>query len=91
MALALIHHLCISKNLPLSYFVDFLRKLAPEGVVEWVGITDPMVQVLLKTRKNIFSDYTWENFKAELEKVFFIEDVFEFDGADRKLCMVKAR
>ncbi|MEI6629027.1 MAG: hypothetical protein WCN27_06475, partial [Alphaproteobacteria bacterium] len=45
LALALIHHLCVAKNVPISYFVEFLGTIAPEGVVEWVSIEDPMVQV----------------------------------------------
>lgn len=91
LVLALIHHLCISKNLPLSYFAEFLRKLAPEGIVEWVGIEDPMVQVLLKNRKNIFADYTWENFKNEIEKFFSIEKIFEFENSNRKLCVIRVK
>ena len=91
LALALIHHLCVAKNVPISYFVEFLGTIAPEGVVEWVSIEDPMVQVLLKNRKNIFHDYTWENFYIELSKCFNIQKVFSFNNSTRKLCWVRRK
>lgn len=85
-AVALMHHLCISCNIPIAHLVTFLKGVAPSGIIEWVDIDDPMVQVLLKNRKNIFEEYTWENFKAEIEKHFKIEKIFEFPNAKRKLC-----
>ncbi len=37
--------------------VDWLVGLAPDGVVEFVPKTDPMVQELLRLREDIFPDY----------------------------------
>lgn len=61
-ALALVHHLAIGKNLPLRDVVNWLVGLAPEGVIEFVPKGDPMVNELLALRDDIFPDYTEEIF-----------------------------
>jgi len=66
LALALVHHLAITRNVPLAQIVDWLVGLAPTGVVEFVPKSDPMVQELLKLREDIFSDYHSEAFIAAL-------------------------
>lgn len=63
-ALAFIHHIAIGRNVPLDRVVDFLVALSPKGVIEFVPKEDPMVKRLLALRKDIFPDYTLENFKA---------------------------
>jgi ribosomal protein L11 methylase PrmA len=60
-ALALIHHLVISRNIPLNYAITWLLRLAPTGIIEFIPKQDPMVQVLLGHREDIFPDYTLDN------------------------------
>ena len=66
LALALIHHLAISNNLPLTKIATLFSKIAPYLVIEFVPKSDSMVQRLLATRKDIFPDYDKDNF----EKIF---------------------
>jgi ribosomal protein L11 methylase PrmA len=74
LALALIHHLVIARNIPLHEVVNWLVSLAPQGVIEFVPKQDPMVQELLRLRKDIFPEYTYENFFAFLnEKAIIIK------------------
>lgn len=61
-ALALIHHLAIEKNVPLGAAVEWLIGLAPVGVIEFVPKTDRMVQSLLQLREDVFDDYTEDSF-----------------------------
>jgi ribosomal protein L11 methylase PrmA len=68
LALAVIHHLAIAKNVPLDMAIDWLMGLAPAGVIEFPSKTDPMVKQLLKNRPDIFSDYTEEAFIAHVAK-----------------------
>lgn len=63
-ALAFVHHIAIGRNVPLDRLTDWLCALAPQGVIEFVPKGDPMVQRLLALRKDIFPDYTLENFMA---------------------------
>jgi ribosomal protein L11 methylase PrmA len=65
-ALALIHHLAITRNVPLDAIVDWIVALAPSGVIEFVPKRDPMVQALLRNRADIFPDYTEDAFRQAL-------------------------
>lgn len=67
LALALVHHLAIARNIPLDRLVDWLLGLAPTGVVEYVPKADPMVQTLLQIREDIFPTYTEERFMQEIQ------------------------
>jgi hypothetical protein len=89
LALALIHHLRITASIPLASIVEQLAAIAPEGVVEWVDKKDGMVQRMLTLRKDVYEDYTWENFRALLESRFQVVQVTETHGGDRKLCHVR--
>lgn len=73
-ALALVHHLAIGRNIPLSWIVEWLVSLAPEGIVEFVPKDDPMVQELLRLREDIFDGYSVEAFeRAFVEKAFIVQ------------------
>jgi ribosomal protein L11 methylase PrmA len=63
-ALALVHHLAISRNVPLSMILDFFAELAPWAIVEFVPKDDPMVRHLLATRRDVFADYSIEGFRS---------------------------
>ena len=67
LALALVHHLAISGNIPLDQVVGWLTGLAPAGVIEFVPKGDPMVQRLLLLREDIFPDYDLAHFEKYLK------------------------
>ena len=64
LALALVHHLAISNNLPLGKIADWFASLAPWLIIEFVPKEDSQARTLLSTREDIFPDYTWEGFEA---------------------------
>lgn len=66
LALALIHHLAIAKNVPLDMAVDWLMSLAPAGIIEFPDKRDVMVRELLRSRPDIFPNYTEEAFLAHV-------------------------
>ena len=66
LALALVHHLVIARNIPLDGVLDWITGIAPCGVIEFVPKTDPMVQRLLQLRQDLFDDYGQENFESLL-------------------------
>ena len=66
-ALALVHHLAISRNIPLDQLLHWLIELAPKGVIEFVPKDDPMTQALLRHREDIFPDYTEDGFVNAIE------------------------
>ncbi len=91
LALALAHHLAISGNVPLPAIVAALAELAPAGVVEWVEKSDPMVETLLRNRKDVFHHYRWDDFRRALETRFEIVEIAEIGGGRRRLCRVRVR
>ena len=71
LALAVIHHLAISSNVPLGAFLDMVVDLGGESVVEFPTPDDPMVQKLLRNkREGVHDDYTAEVFEREAEARF---------------------
>ncbi|TGW14907.1 class I SAM-dependent methyltransferase [bacterium NHP-B] len=91
LALALVHHVAITENVPLEMFVAFLRSVAPMGCVEWVSKEDPMVKTLLRNRRDIFDHYTWDHFRACLQTHFVIKDEATLNQGTRRLVWVEAK
>jgi len=90
-ALALVHHLAIGRNVPLPMFADLLARLAPTLVVEWVPKEDPMVQRLLSAREDIFPGYTVEGFREDFERRFEIVEEAPIDDSRRVLFRMRRR
>jgi ribosomal protein L11 methylase PrmA len=85
LALALVHHLRISGNVPLSRIFGWLSDVTSAGVVEFVPRADPMVQRLLSTRKDVYGDYDEAQFEAALSREFAIEERHQLPGSERIL------
>jgi ribosomal protein L11 methylase PrmA len=67
-ALAVVHHLAIGRNVPLPWVVEWLLGLAPRGVIEFVPKSDLMIQHMLQLRADIFPDYRRDQFEHLLCK-----------------------
>ena len=65
-ALAFVHHLAIARNIPFYDLLDWIMSLAPQGIIEYVPKADPLVQILLARREEIFANYTQELFLAHV-------------------------
>jgi hypothetical protein len=64
LALALFHHLAIVHNLPFGKIADFLAAICRRWlIIEFVPQNDSWVRSLLSTRKNMFPDYSRDNFE----------------------------
>lgn len=72
LALALIHHLAISANLPLSKIARFMRRCGKALIIEFVPKEDSQVKRLLSSRADIFTDYTQPSFEREFNSYFEI-------------------
>jgi ribosomal protein L11 methylase PrmA len=68
LALALVHHVAISGNVPLDRVLTWLTSLAPRGVIEFIPKSDPMVVELLRLREDIFPDYNEESFVRSMQQ-----------------------
>lgn len=70
--LGLIHHLVIAANIPMSEVIDWLASFGGELVLEFPSKRDPMVQSLLKNKRDQYDDYSLEQLEIELQKFFDI-------------------
>ena len=66
LALALVHHLAIGKNIPFDMIASFFSALGTHLIIEFVPEQDEKVQLMLAKRKNIFNQYE----PAHFEKSF---------------------
>ena len=71
-ALALIHHLAISNNVPLYKIAEFFSKISKFLIIEFVPKSDSQVKRLFLSRDDIFDDYDEKNFEIEFSKFFKI-------------------
>ena len=90
-ALALIHHLAISNNLPLNNIADYFSKMCDSLIIEFVPKTDSKVKKLLQTREDIFTCYNQENFEKELDKYFVIKKSKKILNSDRIIYLMKRK
>jgi len=91
MALALVHHLAISANVPLVRIARFLRKVSPRLIIEFVPKSDSQVQRLLASRPDIFPEYTQEGFEAAFSGEFTIDRAEAIVDSQRTLYLMRAR
>ena len=79
MALAIIHHLAISANIPLESIAAQLALLANRLIIEFVPKEDEKVQSLLLNREDIFPDYAQVEFEKVFSKYYKIEQSVSSD------------
>jgi len=91
MALALIHHLAISNNLPLINVANYLAELGEYLIVEFVPKSDSQVKRLLASRVDIFPEYTEHGFEAAFDQLFEILEKAPVLGSERSLYLMKHR
>ena len=91
-SLALMHHICISNNVPFIKLADFYKNLNSKYLlIEYVGPEDSQVQKLLSNRENIFLGYNIENFVDAFKKDFTIIDKRKIGDMDRVLFLMKRK
>jgi hypothetical protein len=91
LALALIHHLAISNNVPLPEVAAFLARAGRWAIVEFVPKADPQVLRLLRSRRDIFDAYGREEFEAALLAPFEILRSEPIPDSGRVLYLLQAR
>ncbi len=91
LAIAVVHHLAITRNAPLEEIVAMLTDLAPEGVVGFVPCTDQRGQSLFHGREDMFRSYTLENFLVLLRSRARIVRQETLPGSERVLVWFSTR
>jgi len=91
LALALIHHLAISNNVPLERVAQFLACLGEWLIIEFVPKSDAQVQRLLRSRVDIFPDYSREGFETAFGTRFKIEASSDLRDSGRKVYLMRRK
>jgi len=89
-ALALVHHLAISNNLPFDSIAKYFKAICNYLIIEFIPKTDSKVQKLLSTREDIFHSYNQESFEKAFEKYFSIKSISKVQDSERVLYLMKA-
>ena len=88
-ALALIHHLAISNNVPLAKIARLFSNTCQSLIIEFIPKSDSMVQKLLTSRKDIFPNYTQKEFEKEFLEFFNIVRSEKVGDSDRIIYLMK--
>lgn len=91
MALALIHHLAISNNLPFYKIANFLNQICRWLIIEFIPKNDSQVERLLYTREDIFPDYNRKNFENVSGNYFNIIMAEKIKDSKRILYLMEKR
>ena len=91
LALALVHHLAISNNLPLERIAEFFSRICIWLMVEFIPKSDSQVQRLLSTREDIFPDYTQRVFESEFQQYFTILNCVKIRDSERTMYFMERR
>lgn len=85
LALALVHHLALTNNVPLDRIAKFFSSLCTWLLVEFVPKSDSQVRRLLASREDIFDHYTQDDFERDFSKHFTIERRQPIESSERML------
>ncbi len=90
LALALVHHLAITNNVPFSDQAAWMASLGRTLIIEYVPKTDPQAQRLLVSRKDVFADYNRDAFEGQFTKYFSVLKRVEIPDTGRTLYLMES-
>lgn len=89
LALALVHHMAISNNVPLPRIAQFLASLTKNLLIEFVPKNDSQAQILLATRPDTFPDYNYRQFLQSFQKHFQVVAETPLPGSERMMVQMR--
>lgn len=91
LALALVHHLAISNNVPLVKLAGFFYEICDHLIIEFVPKSDSQVGRLLRSREDIFYNYTVQGFETAFDKYFETIERHAISDTERILYLLRAK
>ena len=91
LAIAVIHHLALARNVPLGDIVTLLTRIAPEGVIGFVPATDARAAALFRGREDLFRSYSLETFLSLLQQHARVVRQERLPGSERTLIRYSRR
>jgi len=90
-ALALIHHLAISNNVPLERLAYLFSEMGRWLIIEFVPKSDSQVEILLASREDIFPNYTQEGFEHAFGDYYTIHATEPIQKSERVLYLMERK
>ena len=87
-ALALLHHLAITNNVPLERLAEFFSSLGRSLIIEYIPREDPKVQRLLALRNHSFPGYCRQGFEEAFQRYFSIDRTDPIENSGRRLYLM---
>ncbi|MBN2531609.1 MAG: hypothetical protein JXB88_01890 [Spirochaetales bacterium] len=91
LALALVHHLAISNNVPFPNIAQVLKTLCRSLIIEFIPREDSQVKRLFATRDDVFPRYTIDCFEKDFSEFFTIVDKKPIEQSERTLYLMQSR
>jgi SAM-dependent methyltransferase len=91
LCLALVHHLVIGHGVPLPELLTWFAELGTSLVIEFVTKEDPMVQRLLRGRRDNYADYEPAVFERLMSELFDVVRTEPLESGTRTLYFAKSR
>ncbi|MDP9230935.1 MAG: SAM-dependent methyltransferase, partial [Bacteroidota bacterium] len=88
LALALVHHLAIGKNIPLDIIACFFKQLSKHLIIEFVPKQDEKVQLMLSVKKDIYTEYDEAGFEQAFKKYYSVVSKESIAGSGRVLYLM---
>lgn len=89
-ALALIHHLAIGRNIPFNRIARMMRDLGPWLIIEYVPREDEKVEQMLRDKKDIYDWYRPENFLQAFAEHYAVRAEERIGQSGRTLYLMEA-
>ncbi len=89
MALALIHHIAISNNVPMESIASYFAEFAQTLIIEFVPKEDTQVRRLLTTREDVFHNYNVNEFEKAFGRQFDILQKSSIEDSERTLYLLR--
>jgi hypothetical protein len=91
LALALVHHLAIGKNIPFEKIADMFSRAGKYLIIEFISKEDEKIKLMLSNKKDIYTDYSEENFVAVFSNYFSIQHKIPVPDTQRALFIMERK
>ena len=91
LALALVHHLVIGKNIPFEKIVTLFEKMCTYLIIEFIPKEDDKIQLMLQQKSDIYQGYNEKNFEKAFARTFNFQEIVTLGNSGRKLYFMKIK
>jgi len=91
LALALVHHLAIANNVPLADIAKTMAELGGYLILEFVPKKDSQVKRLLRSRDDIFDQYTLQGCIDAFTQLYELRKKIPVRGSQRTILLFKRK